>query len=161
MKNEISIRPATAADAAALSEMICANAKTTLLPHYSREQWQIFLNYYSPEAMHAKIEKQHIFCAWFDGKIVGTVALENAFVYGFYTRLEYRNMGIGQFMMQHLERFAIAIGISSIELAASPEGLSFYLANGWEKVKDITIEHGGVGFQETLMVKHLESQRKR
>ena len=156
MENRLLHRLAIERDAEMLSQMICENANTTLRPHYDDDQWRIFLRYYSPEAMRTKIKDQYTFCAELDGTIVGTVALDRDFVVGFYTRLEYLNQGIGKSLMRHLENFALSKGLHEIRLAASPEGLSFYYKHAWKKVKDITMEHYGVGFKETLMVKQLE-----
>jgi GNAT superfamily N-acetyltransferase len=156
MATEIKIRPAIDDDAERLSHMICENAQAILSPHYNNEQWTIFIKYYSPEVMCEKINTQYVFCAELNTQIVGTIALDKDFVVGFYTRLHYLNQGIGKKMMKHLEDFALVKGLHTIQLAASPEGLSFYYKNGWEKVKDITIEHFGVGFEETLMVKKLK-----
>lgn len=150
------IRRAIESDAEELSGMICENAKALLSPHYTKEQWDIFITYYSPEVVRKKISQQIVFCAELNGEIVGSVALDNDFVVGFYTRLDYLNQGIGAKMMKHLERFALENNLKVIQLAASPEGLKFYFKNGWEKVKDIIIDHYGVGFEETLMKKNLK-----
>lgn len=155
MKNEISIRRALESDAEVLSQMICENAKELLAPHYTKEQWDIFITYYSPEVIRQKINEQIFFCAEINSEIVGSIALDNDFVVGFYTRLGYLNQGIGAAMMKHLEAFALENKLKEIRLAASPIGVKFYLKNGWEKVEDITIEYYGVGFEETLMVKKL------
>jgi len=154
--NKIIIRHAIERDAEELSEMICENAKTMLAPHYTKEQWDNFSLYYSPEVVRKKIKEQFVFCAELNGKIVGTVALDNDFVVGFYTRLEYLNQSIGAALMTHLEAFAIEKNLNEIQLTSSPEGLKFYFKNGWEKVKDITFDHHGVDFEETLMVKKLK-----
>lgn len=156
MTTQIKIRPALDDDAERLSQMICENAQAILSPHYYDKQWAIFIQYYSPEVMLKKINMQYVFCAELNGQTVGTIALDNDFVSGFYTRLQYLNRGIGKKMMKHLEDFALVKGLNKIQLAASPEGLSFYYKNGWEKIKDIIIEHYGVGFEETLMVKKLK-----
>jgi GNAT superfamily N-acetyltransferase len=156
MKNEISIRRALESDADVLSRMICENATAMLAPHYTKEQWDVFITYYSPEIIRNKIGQQIVFCSEINGEIVGSVALDNDFVVGFYTRLEYLNQGIGAAMMSHLEAFALENNLKEIRLAASPVALKFYFKNGWEKVKDIIMNHYGVGFEETLMVKKLQ-----
>lgn len=157
MTGEIKIRPAHDGDAKALSEMICENAREILSPHYNERQWAIFIQYYSPEVMREKISRQYVFCAELDGQIIGTIALDKDFVVGFYTRLQNVNQGVGKRMMKFLEDFALMKGLKKIKLAASPEGLSFYHKNGWQKIRDIVIEHYGVGFHETLMVKELKN----
>ena len=154
---EIKIRRAHESDADELSQMICGNAKTTLAPYYTKEQWDVFIKYYSTEALRNKIRQQIIFCADSDGVIVGCVGLDSDFVVGFYTHLNYINQGIGAKMMKHLEAVALEKNWKEIQLAASPVGLDFYLKNGWRKVKDIIIDHSGVAFEETLMAKELQA----
>lgn len=158
MTTQIEIRPALENDAEKLSQMICENAQAILSPHYNDKQWAIFIKYYSPEVMRKKISEQNVFCAELNEQTVGTIALDKDFVVGFYTRLQYLNRGIGKTMMKHLEAFALKKGLTELQLAASPEGLSFYYKNGWGKVKDFIIEHYGVGFEETLMIKNLKKE---
>lgn len=135
--------------------MICENAEKLLKPHYNNEQWNIFIKYYSAQVLSEKIASQTVFCAERDGQIIGTAALDGDFVVGFYTRLQHVNQGIGKQLMTYLETYAQSKGLSTLQLAASPEGLAFYYKNGWQKVKDFTIEHYGVGFAETLMSKQI------
>jgi GNAT superfamily N-acetyltransferase len=149
------IRPAEPADALILSQLICENAEAVLRGHYSDEQWAIFARYYSPQIMLHKIKTQHVFCAMLKGEVVGTIALDNDFVVGFYTKLQHFNKGIGKQLMKHLEEFARSRGLSEIQLAASPEGITFYNKNGWQKIKDVTMKYLDVDFEETLMVKKL------
>lgn len=157
MTDQIEIRRAIDNDADNLSQLICENAEALLSPYYNEKQWSIFMKYYSPGQMYRKIREQDVFCAERDGQIVCTIALDKYFVVGFYTRLQFLNKGIGKVMMKHLEGFALQKGLTKIQLAASPEGLKFYYKNGWTKIKDIVMEHYGVGFEETLMVKRLVS----
>jgi GNAT superfamily N-acetyltransferase len=151
-------RRAELTDAKILSDLICETAETLLRPHYSDQQWAIFIKYYSEEIMKQKIADQIVFCAVQGDMILGTAALDGNFVVGLYTRLQYINQGIGKFIMSSLESYAKSKGLSDLQLAASPEGLLFYYKNGWEKVKDFTIEHYGVGFDETLMIKKLQKR---
>lgn len=153
--SSIHIRKATLSDAKQLSDLICENAQKLLKPHYSNEQWNIFIRYYSEAVLAEKITSQTVFCAEREGQILGTVALDGDFVVGFYTRLQNVNQGIGRQLMLHLETYAQNKGLTMLQLAASPEGLAFYYKNGWQKVKDFTIEHYGVGFEETLMTKSI------
>jgi len=153
--SSIHIREAQPADAQALSELILDNAGALLRSHYSDEQWDVFVRYYAVPVMAEKISSQAVFCVERGGEIVGTVALDGDFVVGFYTRLGYMGQGIGKMLMAHLEEYARGKGIATIQLAASPIGVAFYLKNGWHTVKELTLEYLGVGFEETLMSKML------
>ncbi len=151
----ISIRRANLNDAENLSLLILENAKAILLPYYSNEQWTVFVQYYSPEIMREKIATQCVFCAEKEGQTVGTIALNQDFVVGFYTQLSHLKQGIGTKLLHFLEKFALENGFKSLQLAASPEGVGFYTKNGWTKVKEMDFEYLGVHFLETLMVKEL------
>jgi N-acetylglutamate synthase-like GNAT family acetyltransferase len=151
----IYIRNAKTADAKELSELILENAQQILKPHYNEQQWNVFTQYYSIEIVKEKIEKQSVFCAIQDKKIIGTIALDDDFVVGFYTRFENLKQGIGKILMKHLEDYAKTNGLQKLQLAASPEGLAFYYKKGWQKEKDISIKYFGIEFEETLMFKEL------
>jgi len=153
--SSIHIRKAQPSDAGVLSELICENALAFLQPHYSPEQWEIFIRYYSVPVMAEKIASQAVFCAEKEGVIVGTVALDGDFVVGFYTRVQHVSQGIGKLLMTHLEEYARDKGFATLQLAASPVGVTFYYKHGWKKVNDVTLEYYGVAFQETLMIKML------
>lgn len=156
MPLSIHIRPAAASDAANLSQLIADNARITLSPHYSAQQMEAFLDYYSPSAMLAKIDQQWLFCAECDGRLAGTVALDSAgFVVGFYTHVAYMGQGIGKALLRHIEDWAKQKGFREIQLTASPVGLEFYYKQGFEKVRDYVFQHLGVAFDETLMLKRL------
>ncbi len=155
---DLTIRRAALDDASDLSKLICDNAKKLLRPHYSSLQWSAFLEYYSPEAIRDKIKDQVIYCALNCGQIVGCVGLDKNRVVGFYTRLGFQSMGIGGYLMIHIEAHARSLGLTELQLAASPQALGFYYKNGWRKVQDIEIEHNGVKFAETLMGKQIELQ---
>lgn len=152
---ELTIRKANLADAKVLSELILENAHALLKPHYSNEQWAVFEQYYSEQVVAEKINRQHVFCCEINNIIVGTVALDEDFVVGFYTKLNYLQKGIGTALMQHLEQFASQNGLKEIQLAASPVGMLFYLKQGWQKIKDAKMVYLGVVFEEVLMKKEL------
>jgi GNAT superfamily N-acetyltransferase len=149
------IRSVTKADAKELSELTINNAEMYLKPHYSAEQWNVFIQYYSISVLEDKIERQDVFCACIENEIIGTIALENDFVVGFYTKKGYLGQGVGRHLMNHLEDFARQKGISKIKLAASPIALDFYHQNGWITIKECAIPYMGVDFIETLMDKDL------
>jgi len=85
MYNELEIRSTHENDAHKISKLIIHNAEVTLKPHYSKKQWDIFVSYYSSEALKNKMIDQNIFCAELNKKMVGTVGLDGNFVVGFYT----------------------------------------------------------------------------
>lgn len=157
---DLLIRQADPADSAALSELICDNAENLLKSHYSDIQWESFVTFYTPEAMAEKFSVLTIFCAEINGVIVGTIALRNDFVVGFYTKASYVGRGIGTSLIKHVEKYAAGAGVKKLQLSSSPVALSFYLKNGWVKIKDIIANYGGVDFDETLMEKDISHLSK-
>jgi GNAT superfamily N-acetyltransferase len=149
------IHPAQRSDAEALSELVAANALALLRPHYSDAQWHAFMRYYSVPVLREKINTQRMFCARQTNTLVGTIALDDDYVVGFYTSVQHLGQGIGTYMMNHIEQVARKQGLTEIQLAASPAALAFYYKNGWQKVRDILPVYAGVEFEETLMMKQI------
>jgi N-acetylglutamate synthase-like GNAT family acetyltransferase len=143
----LSIRRAQLSDAEAISELV--------LRYYSPIQWEVFASYYSIEAVQKKIQTQDVFCGEIDGKLAGTVAMENAFVLGFYTHNDFLGRGIGTQMMEYLEIYARSQGIKELQLAASPVGVAYYLKHGWTSLDEEDFFYEGVLFRETRMKKTL------
>lgn len=154
----IQIRKAELKDAEAISALVLANAARTLRAHYTEEQWAVFTKYYSPEAVRFKIVTQEVYCGEIGGRLVGTVAMANGFVLGFYTDPELIGRGIGTQLMQYLEEEARKMGIRVLELAASPVGVAYYSRHGWEMVGEEEFVYEGVGFWEVRMKKRLEAR---
>lgn len=149
----IKIQPATPAHAAALSDLVLRNARQMLFPHYSLEQWDVFLQYYSVEAVEEKIRTQDVFIAFEHDRLAGTIALEDGFVLGFYTDPSFMGRGVGTALLQFLEQYAGEKGLAQLELAASPVAVSFYKQRGWEVVGEEWFVYKGVKFWETRMRK--------
>ena len=57
----IVIRAAAIADADEISNLITENAEKLLKPHYSVEQWIVFIQYYSTQVIQMKINTQKVF----------------------------------------------------------------------------------------------------
>jgi putative acetyltransferase len=146
---------AAVADAEKLSQLICENARITLAPFYTQEQWQSFQLEYSPESMRDKTISQDVYFAMLDGVLAGTVALKEDWVVGVYTAISHRGRGVGQKLMQFIETLAIQKGFSLLLLAASPVGASFYKKLGWETIAQQNFVYNGVMFEETLMRKRV------
>jgi GNAT superfamily N-acetyltransferase len=155
MNSTPTIERVTLNDAAEISDLIIKNASFYLRPHYSDAQWGIFKNYYSVESIQQKILQQQMFFAKLGTVIVGTIALDQDYIVGFYTHVAYVNKGIGSKLLRYIEKEAQEIGHAEIFLASSPVGLDFYLKFGWQLVEELEIDYLGVPFVETIMKKRL------
>ncbi len=149
------IQIALPTDADEISNLILQNASFFLKQYYSDQQWIVFLNYYSPTVVLQNIQNQYVFCAKYDGKIVGTIALDKNYVVGFYTHVDFVKHGIGCSLLEHLENFAKKLMYREIILASSPIGKEFYIKYGWEIDEETTVYYQGVGFEETIMKKQI------
>lgn len=140
-------------DVAALSELICNNAKQTLAPHYTPLQLSTFLSYYDLTHVRQNLQTQILFCAEFDQRIVGSVGLADDRVVGFYTHVDFFGRGIGRMLMLHLHEFARAQGLKRLQLYASPIAVEFYLKMGYQIIAQTKPRYLGVEFNETLMAR--------
>lgn len=151
----IKIRAAELNDAKHLSKLIQENAIVILSEFYTDEQMKAFLEYYNTSRMQERIINQNVFCAVQEDVIVGTIALDNEFLVGFYTRIENLRQGIGHLMMTFVEEYAKSKGLTELFLTSSPFAEKFYLKNGWTSIKAEVYQYCGVDFAETLMSKKI------
>ncbi len=156
MPTQITISPATSEEAEALSRLICDNALHTLSGYYSPLQMETFLKYYAPAQVLDKIGHQLVFCAMQGGAIIGTVALEDDLIVGFYTHKDHLGKGVGTLLLRHIEQIALQNGFHEVQLSASPAARGYYLKQGFDEVSPCVFTYLGVDFDETFMRKQLK-----
>lgn len=135
--------------------MIRKNAERVEENNYSFLQRKAWKNQNKPKAIINRLEKRIIFCAFQNDKMIGTIGLEGNLLCGMYISPSKRGKGIGQKLLNHLEKYAREIKITELKLTASPNGYGFYLKNAFKPYGKIELEFEGVKFIETKMRKNI------
>ena len=149
------IRRATALEARRISYLIQKNVEADKQNGYSPIQKRIWQKWNTPAAIRKQLEHRIIFCAFANGRLIGTIGLEGNKVVGLYISQSKRGQGIGKQLLQYLEDYAHNEGHTELILEATPSGQVFYTSKGFEEVEAITTIIDGVAFPEMKMRKKL------
>ena len=151
----LTIRLATDDDARAISALIRRNAEAVLSAHYSTERLNAWKRYNTPTRIRKRLADRTTFCAHRGGRLCATIALQESELVGLYVNPGSRGKGIGSLLLEHLESFAAAQGMTTLHLTSTPAALDFYLRHGWRAGKAVVLNVLGVDFEETFMSKRL------
>lgn len=152
---ELQIRKATIHDASKISYLIRKNASKVKENNYTPDQMFTWKNDNTIKRIKKKLEQRIIFCAFKNGKLVGTIGLENNYLVGLYISYSKRGQGIGYQLLIFLEDYAKQKNIKELHLTATPNGYGFYLKYGYQSQGKIELYYDGVKFIETKMKKIL------
>lgn len=128
----LTIRPAVAADATALSRVFMAAIEAKAREGYGPRERAAWAARGTPERFAAMLddERNTILAAWLDGRLCGLGGLT-----GFEVSLLYAApdapAGTGEALLAAVEALARERGLGGLELCASRNALSFYLRHGY------------------------------
>ena len=152
----VTIRQANENDARRISYLIQKNTENVTVNNYSKKQIEIWKAANSPSAIKLKLRERILFCAFENGKLVGTIGLEGNELVGLYVSYTKIGKGIGKKLLNHLEGYAKKKQIRILELTSTPSALPFYHKNGYFSQEYVIINVNGVDFKEMKMSKKLK-----
>jgi N-acetylglutamate synthase-like GNAT family acetyltransferase len=154
LENLIKIRKATEEDCLAISRLIQQNIECN--PNkYSEDQKQAWKKYNTPKRIDQQLREKEIYCSFLDEKLVGTIAIRENELSGFYTSFKNRGHGIGSKLLHFIEQIAIKNDLKRLYLVATPSAVLFYKKRGFILLKEVTTTFYGIDYQEFEMQKNL------
>lgn len=132
-ENGVKIREFEPEDAEAVSALIRRTMRVSNIGDYSLDRLQPLMDYFSPEKVLLLSEERHCLVAEVDGRVVGTLALEEAELCTFFIHPDYQTRGIGSQLLKAIEEVALALGIDTIRMDASLTGVDFYAKRGYRR----------------------------
>lgn len=91
----------------------------------------------TPSKLIEKSKRRDIYVIADGDTILGTASLENNNVFSVFVNLTYHGKGIGQRLMEHIERVAKNRGIDRLKLPSSLTAVDFYRKLGYKKIKKV------------------------
>ncbi|MEM6321441.1 MAG: GNAT family N-acetyltransferase [Bacteroidota bacterium] len=151
----MNIRQAKNEDARRISYLIHKN--TDANPNdYTIEQIKAWKKYTTPANISKQLMDRKIFCAFENGKLIGTIALKENYILGFYVNPTVRGKGIGSKLLNHLEDYASTNGVKKLYLTSTPSAFPFYQNKGYTKKEEVIVTIYDVDFREVEMEKALD-----
>jgi len=99
-----------------------------------------------------------IFCAFKSNKLIGTIALKENLILGFYVSYFFRNNRIGTKLLDYLEAYALNNEIKKVRLTTTPSAFDFYTKKEYMVKKNVIFSIYGVDYPEVEMEKELSNR---
>jgi GNAT superfamily N-acetyltransferase len=140
-RREITVRAFTAADADAVAALIRATLLTSNASDYPREVLESLADWYHAEGLVSRLGLAHRLVATASGEIVGTAAVREGHVEGFFVAPTAQGRGVGVQLLAALEDAARLDGVAELLLESSLTAIPFYTHNGFVATGELA-DHG-------------------
>ena len=147
----LTIRQACSDDAKAISQVIVAAVRESNGQDYPARVIESVMAHFMPERVIELLEQRLVFVALLDDKIVGTGALDGDAVRSLFVAPQQQRKGIGQALMDRIEKAALERGIEALLVPSSLTAESFYARLGYRVLREQL--HGEE--RTVIMTKHL------
>lgn len=130
------IRPATVADAAAISAVVIGALRESNARDYSADIIEQVQRSFSPAAVEQLIALREVYVATLQDQVVATASLDGGVVRSVFVSPDFQRRGFGQQLMRKLEAVAQARGLGVLSVPSSITAQAFYQRLGFSEVRD-------------------------
>jgi GNAT superfamily N-acetyltransferase len=146
-RHAIMIRPATAADAAAISRVVIRTLRESNARDYAPEVIDRLAATFTPQCFVAIIMSRPVYVALAHGAIVGTAYLDGAAPRAVFVDPDHQGQGIGAGLMAIIETLARMTGVTILYVQSSVTAEGFYKKLGYVSLGE---QLGGTGRTITM-----------
>ncbi|MBA4362514.1 MAG: GNAT family N-acetyltransferase [Pseudomonas sp.] len=130
------IRPATAADASAISQVIIQSLRQSNALDYPPDIIEQVEKSFSTESIRTLLTQRQVFVAVIDSHIVATASLDRDVVRSVFVDPTQQGRGLGRQLMATIESIAAEAKIEVLRVPSSITAEAFYFKLGFRKVRD-------------------------
>ncbi|MGB6215242.1 GNAT family N-acetyltransferase [Pseudomonas mandelii] len=130
------IRPATAADASAISQVIIQSLRQSNALDYPPDIIEQVEKSFSTESIRTLLTQRQVFVAMIDSHIVATASLDRDVVRSVFVDPTQQGRGLGRQLMATIESIAAEAKIEVLRVPSSITAEAFYFKLGFRKVRD-------------------------
>ena len=131
----LTIRPATAADVAAVSDLIRRTVRLSNAPDYGVAVAELIAADHGPDKVARRLAERDVFVCVEGARIVGTIGLGGDRLHSLFVEPGLQGKGIGARLVAHLEAHARAAGVVELRLASSITARGFYERLGYRLIR--------------------------
>ena len=147
----LTIRPATPADVAALSELIRRTVRRSNAADYAAPVVELIAANHAPDKVAQRLVERDVFVCLEGHRIVGTIGLESDKLRSLFVEPDLQGRGVGARLVAHLEAHARQAGVAELHLSSSITARGFYQRLGYRMIR-FDERHDGSTFLMSKML---------
>jgi putative acetyltransferase len=133
--DELTIRPATAADVPALSDLIRRTVRLSNAGDYTAPVVALISANYAPDKVAQLLVERDVFVCLDGRRIVGTIGLGGDKLRSLFVEPGLQGKGVGARLVAHLEAHARQAGVAELQLSSSITARGFYERLGYRLIR--------------------------
>ena len=149
--SDLTIRPATPADVAALSDLIRRTVRRSNASDYAALVVELICANYTPDKVAQRLVERDVFVCLEGPRIVGTIGLESDKLRSLFVEPGLQGKGVGARLVTHLEAHARQTGVAELHLSSSITARGFYERLGYRLIR-FDERHDGSTFLMSKML---------
>ena len=131
----LTIRPATAADVAALSDLIRRAVRLSNAGDYAAPVVELISANHAPDKVAQRLVERDVFVCLDGPRIVGTIGLGGDKLRSLFVEPGLQGKGVGARLVAHLEAHARKAGVAELQLSSSITARGFYERLGYRLIR--------------------------
>jgi putative acetyltransferase len=131
----LTIRPATAADVAALSDLIRRTVRLSNASDYPAEVVELISADNAPDKVAQRLVERDVFVCCEGQRLVGTIGLGGDKLRSLFVEPGLQGKGVGARLVAHLEAHARKAGVAELHLSSSITARGFYERLGYRLIR--------------------------
>ena len=131
----LTIRPAIAADVAALSAVIRRTVRLSNAGDYAAPVVELICANYAADKVAQRLLEREVFVCLEGHRIVGTIGLESDRLRSLFVEPGLQGKGVGARLVAHLEAHARQTGVAELHLSSSITARGFYERLGYRLIR--------------------------
>ena len=149
----VTLRPATADDALAISTVALSAIRTTNARDYAPEAIDEICSNFTVRAVLERMQSRDVFVALSGGRIVGTISLGSDKLHSLFVDPNSQGQDIGRILVSLLEAHARAKGLTRLWLSSSITARPFYKKLGYSEINGLeTKAFSTIPMQKTIAI---------
>jgi N-acetylglutamate synthase-like GNAT family acetyltransferase len=133
--DELTIRPATRADVAALSDLIRRTVRLSNAGDYTAPVVELISANYARDKVAQRLIERDVFVCLDGPRIVGTIGLGGDKLRSLFVEPGLQGKGVGARLVAHLEAHARKAGLAELHLSSSITARGFYERLGYRLIR--------------------------
>jgi predicted N-acetyltransferase YhbS len=133
---KLQVRPATPADAPAISQVIIQSLRQSNALDYPAEVIAQVEKSFSTDSIRTLLNQRQVFVATIDHHVVATASLDHDVVRSVFVDPNHQGHGLGRQLMGTIESIATKAKIEVLRVPSSITAEAFYFKLGFRKVRD-------------------------